>query len=184
MERDASDTFSNQHTSGSTGGGLSSGVEAGMSGSPGSGIADQAFSREASRDDGTFSRARDLASDAGDSLADIGTSARGRTTNFKHTIANVLESSAERLRRQGSGGGQIAGAVATGGSAELIADDSRLAQTSNQLAGGLQGAADWIRDADVEALKATVERQVKEHPGRSLAIAIGVGYLLGKAIRR
>jgi ElaB/YqjD/DUF883 family membrane-anchored ribosome-binding protein len=33
-------------------------------------------------------------------------------------------------------------------------------------------------------MKSGIERQVKEHPGRTLAIAVGVGYLLGKAIRK
>ncbi len=66
----------------------------------------------------------------------------------------------------------------------MVADDNRLAQTSNQIAGGMQGAADWLRDADLDGLKAGIEKQVKEHPGRSLAIAVGLGYLLGKAIRR
>jgi len=55
---------------------------------------------------------------------------------------------------------------------------------SNQVAGGLQGAADWLRDADLDGMKTGHERQVKEHPGRTLAIAVGLGYLLGKAIRK
>jgi hypothetical protein len=29
-----------------------------------------------------------------------------------------------------------------------------------------------------------VERQVKDHPGRTLLVALGVGYLLGKAFRK
>jgi hypothetical protein len=29
-----------------------------------------------------------------------------------------------------------------------------------------------------------VERQVKEHPGRTLLVALGLGYLLGRAVRR
>jgi hypothetical protein len=48
----------------------------------------------------------------------------------------------------------------------------------------MQGAADWLRDADLDGLKSGIERQVKDHPGRSLAIAVGVGYLLGKAFRK
>jgi hypothetical protein len=28
-----------------------------------------------------------------------------------------------------------------------------------------------------------IEQQVKEHPGRTLLIAAGLGYLLGKALR-
>lgn len=103
--------------------------------------------------------------------------------NLKNTIANALESGAERLRQQGGGSGQVSG-VGAGGSLDIVGEDSRLAQTSNQIAGGMQGAADWLRDADLDVLKTGLERQVKDHPGRTLAIAVGVGYLLGKAFRR
>jgi hypothetical protein len=40
-----------------------------------------------------------------------------------------------------------------------------------------------LRDADIESLKAGLERQVKEHPGRTLLIAAGLGYLIGRAFR-
>ena len=38
--------------------------------------------------------------------------------------------------------------------------------------------------ADLDSLKSGIERQVKEHPGRTLLIAAGLGYLLGKAVRK
>lgn len=119
---------------------------------------------------------------AGDS-SDAG-SRTGETSSagLKHTIADALESGAARLRQQAAGT-RAAGAGADG-SIEILAEDNRLAQTSNQIAGGMQGAAEWIRDADLDAVKSGLERQVKEHPGRTLAIAVGVGYLLGKAFRR
>jgi hypothetical protein len=79
----------------------------------------------------------------------------------------------------------MAGAAATGGSAGMVSDQSnRMADVTNQMAGGMQGAADWLRDADLDGLKTGLERQVKEHPGRTLAVAVGLGYLLGKAIRK
>ena len=79
----------------------------------------------------------------------------------------------------------MAGSAATGGSTGMVSDQSnRMADMSNQVAGGLQGAADWLRDADLDGLKSGLERQVKEHPGRTLLIAAGLGYLLGKAIRK
>ena len=121
---------------------------------------------------------------SGTPTTDSGSPLRDGAGNLKNTLANALESGAERLRQQGAGGGQLAGASATGGSEAMVSEESRLAQTSNQIAGGMQGAADWLRDADLDGLKAGIEKQVKEHPGRSLAIAVGVGYLLGKAIRR
>jgi ElaB/YqjD/DUF883 family membrane-anchored ribosome-binding protein len=70
------------------------------------------------------------------------------------------------------------------GAIEIVADEGRLARTSNQLADGMQGASDWLRDADLDGLKAGIERQVREHPARSLAVAAGVGYLLGRAFRK
>jgi ElaB/YqjD/DUF883 family membrane-anchored ribosome-binding protein len=181
MERDSNDTFSNPNATGTTGSTPSTGFGAGMSGGQTTGTADT-YSADATPDaPGLTDRARDIAGDAGDKLADVGTSMRDRAGTLKHTIADALESSAERLRRQGSGA-TLAGATA--GTADTVTEGGALTQTSQQLAGGLQGAADWIRDADLDGLKAGIEKQVKEHPGRSLAIAIGVGYLLGKAIRR
>lgn len=123
-------------------------------------------------------------STAGEKLADAGTSIRDRAGSLKHSIADALESSAEKLRAQGAGGGQIAGIAATRGSADMIGEGNRLGEATNQLAGGLQASADWLRDADLDGLKSGVERQVKEHPARSLAVAIGLGYLLGKVLRK
>ncbi|MEO5817790.1 MAG: hypothetical protein ABIT20_21150 [Gemmatimonadaceae bacterium] len=115
-------------------------------------------------------------------VPDAGSSLREKAGDFKNTIADALESGAEKLRQQAAGGAGTTSGEA-GGSFSL-ASENRLGQTSNQLAGGMQGAADWLRDADLDGFKSGIERQVKEHPGRSLAIAVGVGYLLGKAFRR
>jgi hypothetical protein len=76
----------------------------------------------------------------------------------------------------------MSAATATGGSVAVT--DDRMAQVTSRVAGGMEGAADWLRDADLDGLKASVEQQVKEHPGRTLLIAVGLGYLLGKALRK
>jgi hypothetical protein len=55
---------------------------------------------------------------------------------------------------------------------------------TDTLATGMQQSAEWLRDADIDKVKAGVEKQVKEHPARSLLIALGAGYLIGKALRR
>jgi hypothetical protein len=107
-------------------------------------------------------------------------------------LADALETGAEKLRQRmhggqanGSGqtgsGGQLAGATAVGA---IAVDDGRVTAVGERVAGGMQATADWIRDADLDGLKSSIERQVKEHPGRTLAIAIGLGYLLGKAFRK
>ena len=198
MERDSNDTFGSSNTGESSSSSFGSGTgSAGSANSPASfgasstatsgisGTSDASFSRDTSADtSGLTDRAKNVASTAGDKLADVGSSVRDRAGSLKTSLADALQSGAERLRTQGAGGGQIAGAYATGGSADMISEGSRVSEATNQLAGGLQASADWLRDADIDGLKSGVERQVKEHPGRTLAVAVGLGYLLGKAFRK
>ena len=192
MERNANDTFGSSNTgeSSSSGFGGSTG-SAGSANSPSSfgasstGASDASFSRDTSADaSGLADRAKSAANTAGEKLSDVGSSVRDRAGSLKNTLADALESGAEKLRAQGAGGGQIAGASATGGSTAMVGDGNRLGEATNQLAGGLQASADWLRDADLDGLKSGIERQVKEHPGRTLAVAVGLGYLLGKALRK
>jgi ElaB/YqjD/DUF883 family membrane-anchored ribosome-binding protein len=210
MERNANDNFGNQNSSGSSsgagvGGTGGQGSQAGSQGSTASGTggfggstsgtggtggyggtSDASFSRDAANEaSGMADRAKSALGTAGEKLSGAGSTVRDKAGNLKSSLADALESGAEKLRQQGAGGGQFAGAAATGGSSEMVADQSnRLADVSNQVAGGLQASADWLRDADIDGLKSGLERQVKEHPGRTLAVAVGLGYLLGKAIRK
>ena len=168
-------------------GGSMTGSGIGGAGGMGSntGSSDASFSRDSMADSGNLAdRAKDIASSAGDRLSSVGSSVRDKAGTWKNSLADALESGAEKLRTQGAGGGQLAGAAATGGSSAMVGDGSRTAGATNQIAGGLQASADWLRDADLDSMKSGIERQVKEHPGRTLAIAVGVGYLLGKAIRK
>ena len=199
MERNSNDTFGSSNTGESSGSYGSGTGPAGSANSPSSfgtgaaggagsmgstGTSDASFSRDSSTDaNGLADRAKNAASTAGDKLADVGSSVRDRAGSLKNTLADALETGAERLRTQGAGGGQIAGASATGGSADMISEGNRIGEATNQLAGGLQASADWLRDADIDGLKSGIERQVKDHPGRTLAVAVGLGYLLGKAFR-
>ena len=208
MERTANDNLGSQNTGDSTTGSFASGSgsqvgsQGGSQGSPSSGsygagapnvsgstgssgTSDASFSRDSMADSGNMAdRAKNMASTAGDKLSSAGSTVRDKAGNLKNTLADALESGAEKLRTQGAGGGQYAGAMATGGSDAMVSDGSRTAGATNQIAGGLQASADWLRDADLDSMKSGIERQVKDHPGRTLAIAVGVGYLLGKAIRK
>jgi len=207
MERNANDPFGNQNTSdassgagfggassqaGSQGAGASGtgGLGGSASGNTGTGgyggTSDASFSRDTSTETGGVAdRAKSAMGTAQEKLAGAGSTVRDKAGTLKQSLADALESGAERLRQQAAGGGQTAGAAATGGSVGMLADQpNRMGDYSNQLAGGMQGAADWLRDADLDGLKSGLERQVKEHPGRTLAVAVGLGYLLGKAIRK
>ena len=210
MERNANDNFGNQNTGDSSTGSFASGTgsqvgsQGGSQGSPSSGsygagspnvsgttgstgsmsTDDASFSRGTMGSDNLADKAKNMASTAGDKLSSAGSTVREKAGTWKNSLADALESGAEKLRTQGAGGGQYAGASATGGSASMVSDGSRTHGATNQIAGGLQASADWLRDADLDSMKSGIERQVKEHPGRTLAIAVGVGYLLGKAIRK
>jgi hypothetical protein len=132
---------------------------------------------------GIRDRAKSAFGTAGDKLADVGSGAREKVGAAKDKLANALESGAERLRErtQGAGSGAaLAGATADGTTA---VGDGRVAQVSDRVAGGMEATADWLRQADIDGLKAGIETQVKEHPGRTLLIALGLGYLVGRAFK-
>ena len=104
----------------------------------------------------------------------------GGTSGLKNTIADRLEAGAERVR---SGGGMSLSGAAGDGSIGL-GEEGKLAHMGGVVADSMKAAASWVREADIDGIKEGLEKQVKEHPARSLLVAVGVGYLLGKAFRR
>jgi hypothetical protein len=127
-----------------------------------------------------------MAGTAQERLADVGSTVRERAGNMKDSLADALESGADKLRQRVHGAstgssGELAAATSTG--SVTTTDGGRVTVVGDRDAGGKQATADWLRDADLDSLKTGVERQVKEHPGRTLLIAVGLGYLLGKAFR-
>lgn len=52
------------------------------------------------------------------------------------------------------------------------------------IADTVESGMDRIKNIDFDSLKANVERQVREHPGRTLLMAVGVGYLVGRAFKK
>ena len=152
-------------TSGSTSGGVGGSSSGGSPSTDASGIAD---------------RARDIAGNAKDKLADVGSSVRQGAGTAKDKLADALSSGADKLRQRG-GRGQLSGST---GSADITVSGDGVSQVADRVAGGMQATADWLRDADLDGMRTGVERQVKEHPGRTLLIAVGLGYLLGKAFRK
>lgn len=134
---------------------------------------------------GFTDRARGIAGSAQGKLADIGSTVRDRASQAKDSLADALETGADKLRNRGTGTlsdqGTLAGATTAG---TVSVGDGRAAQVTDRLATGMDKTAGWLRDADLDGLRTSVETQVKEHPGRTLLIAAGLGYLLGKALRK
>jgi ElaB/YqjD/DUF883 family membrane-anchored ribosome-binding protein len=67
------------------------------------------------------------------------------------------------------------------------ADDLPGVQTARSMthtvASRLESVAGYLRDHDTKRMMTDVERAVKNHPGQSMLIAIGVGFLVGRAFR-
>ena len=135
---------------------------------------------------GLADRARDVAGTTQEKLADVGSTVRDRAGQMKNSLADVLHTGADKLRQRSNAPTgsttQLAGATEAGSVA--VPADNRTVQVTNRVASGMDATADWLRDTDLDSVKAGLERQVKEHPGRTLLIAAGLGYLLGKAFRR
>ena len=160
----------------------SAGYGGGTSGSTSAGVGASSVGGSSSTDagGGIADRARDIAGNAKDKLADVGSSVRQGAGTAKDKLADALSSGADKLRQRG-GRCQLSGST---GTADVTVSGEGVSQVADRVAGGMQATADWLRDADLDGMRAGVERQVKEHPGRTLLIAVGLGYLLGKAFRK
>ena len=109
----------------------------------------------------------------------VASSVKEKASGIPAMLADGLQAGAEALRQRRSST-EVSGA----GSSVAITNDPTIAAVTDTLASGMQSSADWLRDADIDKLKEGVEKQVKEHPARSLLVALGAGYLIGKALRR
>lgn len=162
---------------GSTGG-------AGM-GTSGSGIGGEQSTADRARD--TMSNAKDKAqsglSTAKDKAQSGLSTAREKAGQLKNSLADKLDAGADRLRGQ-SGGGQMYAGAATAGDGSIGTSEGSMERVTGPLATGMHGTAEWLRENDLDSMKAGVEQQVRDHPGRTLLIAVGLGYVIGKAFRR
>lgn len=111
----------------------------------------------------------------------MASSVKQKASTIPALLADGLEAGAEKLRQQRL---STSAESATPGSSVTVANDSSITAVTDTLASGMQSSAEWLRDADLDKLKSGVEKQVKEHPARSLLVALGAGYLIGKALRR
>ncbi len=85
--------------------------------------------------------------------------------SVKETIAEKLERAAASLGRPTEGSGV-------------------LGPYSQQASEWLHQSADYVRDFDVKKADLQLRNQIRTHPGQSLLIGVGVGFLLGLLLRR
>lgn len=138
---------------------------------------------------------------AREKLGDAAEKARGWKHSMEQGLADRLQAGASKLREkarempapstaaQGSAGMPAyagasgtpgtAGSSGTAGAGAAVADRAR--SVEQNLARGMDATADWLRNGD---LQSTVEEQARTNPGRTLLVALGLGYLLGKTLKR
>lgn len=173
---------------GAAGGGLGGtstpGGAGGLGSTQGQQGAGQSGGSFADRAEGTVDQVKDRALQAREQASERLGRAREKAHDLRLAVADKLEAGAERLRKRGRDdqSGTLAGA--TGDGSLGVEADSRVQQVSSSVADGLQHSAEWLRENDLDAMRSGVERQVRENPGRSLLVALGLGYVLGKAFRR
>jgi hypothetical protein len=111
--------------------------------------------------------------------------AREKATALKATLADKLEAGASTLRERaqpGTGTAQLAGAAAgANGATGGLLDNEQVQRFAGPAADAMERTADFLRNGDV---REALEEQVRTNPGRTLLIALGLGYVLGKTLRR
>ena len=176
MERNADDMFGATGGQGSNAGGTSSfgSGGTGTTGNTASGGTDYtATTPNTSGTGGVTSKTDQAKATVQEKLGQVKEKAR----DLQSTLADRLDAGAEKLRQRNQNA-TLAGA--TEGTNVGVATDDRMSNVQDSVARGMQKSADWLRNGD---LKADIERQVRENPGRTLLIALGIGYVLGKAFR-
>lgn len=77
----------------------------------------------------------------------------------------------------------ISGTSGTTADGKLATAKQKIGQAKEKVVDRMHATADWIKEKDIDQLKGTIEAQVRDHPGRTLLIAAGLGYLIGRAFR-
>lgn len=129
--------------------------------------------------------AKDALGDAKDAASERLGQVKERATAFKATLADKLDAGASSLRERAqtpTGGAQLAGATAgTSSGAAGLLDSDQVQRLAGPAADAMEKTADFLRNGNMQE---ALEEQVRTNPGRTLLIALGVGYVLGKALRR
>ena len=100
--------------------------------------------------------------------------ARGKVGDLQASLADAAESGADALRERG----QVARGEETG------RVQRRVAAAGGAVAERLEGTAFWLRENDLTDLTAVVRHELRTSPGRIALLALGIGFLLGRASRR
>ena len=111
-------------------------------------------------------RIADTASQVKDRAAELGRSAIQKVDEGRSRTAETLKSTADSLRSGAQSSGQA------------------ITDVANRTAEKIDSTANYIRDHDFRGMLVDIEQVVRRSPTPALIGAIGLGFLLGAALRR
>ena len=128
----------------------------------------------------TVGAARDKVSEVGGELKERAGGAletvHSQVGDIQATVADALDSGAEAIRqRVGSVRERMPAVRGARG---------RLTSAGEAVAGSLEQSAYWLRENDIGDLGALLQQQLRDRPGRTALIALGVGILIGRSSKR
>ena len=107
----------------------------------------------------------DAANQVKDKAAQFGRTAAQKVDETRGSTAEALQSTAASLRSGAQSSGEALSSVA------------------NRTAEKLESTANYVRDHDFRGMMKDLEEVVRRNPTPSLCAAIGVGFLMGAALR-
>lgn len=104
----------------------------------------------------------DKAQDAKESLNDLGRKTADRIDDSRESTANALAWTATSLHSR----------------------TDKMSQLAHSAADKIQVGADYLRERDAQRIMEDVRGLVKKYPGRSLAVAAILGFVIARGLRR
>jgi hypothetical protein len=101
----------------------------------------------------------------------------GEVGDLQATVADALDSGADAIR-------QRVGAVRGRTPAVSGGARRRLTSAGEAVAGSLEQSAYWLRENDIGDLGTFLRQQLREHPGRTALVALGLGMVIGRSSKR
>jgi ElaB/YqjD/DUF883 family membrane-anchored ribosome-binding protein len=99
--------------------------------------------------------------EAKETIADFGRKTVDQIDSQREPVANALNRTASALHTQGENAASVA----------------------HSAADRLDSTADYVRQHDLSAMMTDVQDLAKRYPGQVLAVAVGVGFLIGRLFR-
>ena len=104
----------------------------------------------------------DKANEAKQKIEEFGRKTADQIDAQREPVANTLKRTASALHAQGENAASVA----------------------HTTADKLESTADYLRSNDLKAMMSDVQDLARRYPGQTLAAAVGLGFLLGRLIRR